>query len=179
MVSLQTIAQKLLLGQAYFAELIDQEIGDLIRCGQSVVTSKLICLNRIIRALTWDVDDEVNDEDTQEIYAMLLKQLAGYTGAILPNDPNVVIPGTTIVIAPGNVLLTSLVFPTEGDSSYTFPELIGNNVLTVYRGTGTTLRVRATPPDNEYAQFNSITGEITVSYSFNGAESFWAEYKTL
>ena len=58
-------------------------------------------------------------------------------------------------------------------------ELIGNTVLTVYRGTGTVLRATSGAPSNEFAQFNSATGAITVSYGFSDGESLWVEYRTI
>lgn len=77
------------------------------------------------------------------------------------------------------LLQTAVVFPGDGISTYIFTELIGNTVLTVYRGTGTTLRVHTSAATNEYAQFNSATGAITVNYAFSAGESLWAEYTAL
>lgn len=91
------------------------------------------------------------------------------------------IDGATVIAfnTSGTIMQTALVFPTVGTSSYTFSELIGQEVLTVSRGTGTTLRVRSTAPNNEYAQLTLATGEITVSYPFGDGESLWAEYRQL
>jgi hypothetical protein len=106
-------------------------------------------------------------------------EISTYSGAALSVDPNVVIPGTTIIVAAGTILQTAVVFPGDGISTYIFTELIGNTVLTVYRGTGTTLRVHKSAATNEYAQFNSATGAITVNYAFSAGESLWAEYTVL
>lgn len=78
----------------------------------------------------------------------------------------------------GIILQTDVVFPTEGLNFYTFAELIGQTVMTVYRGTGTILRARSSAPSNEFAQFDGITGRITVNYAFSAGESLWVEYKT-
>ncbi len=82
----------------------------------------------------------------------------------------------TVVVTTRTVEQTGVVFPGDGILTYTFPELIGKDVLAVYRGTGTTLRAHAFAPDNEFAQFNSSTGAITVSYAFANLESLWVQY---
>lgn len=96
-------------------------------------------------------------------------------------NPNYANPdgGTVVVPATGTVLQTAVVYPGDGETSYTFSTLIGQQVLTVYRGTSTTLRAWSFAPTNEYAQFNPVTGEITVIYAFGDGESLWAEYKTV
>lgn len=180
-VSLETVEEAVELANGYFAELLEYDRLAALEGECAQYTKKLTCLNRLIRALSWDVQGGYNTDNTQILYALLLTQISTYHGAVPPVDPNVVIPGTTVIVPPGDILQTSLVFPGEGETSYTFTDLIGNTVLTVYRGTGTTLRAHSGAPDNEYAQFDSITGTITITSDnpFNAGESLWVEYKTL
>lgn len=102
MVSLEIIAGQLLLAKAFYVELLVKEILDLENSLKSEITKRLVCLNRLIRALTWDVNDDVNDQDTQDIYQLLLKEISDYPGSVLPFDPDVVIPGSTIVVSNTN-----------------------------------------------------------------------------
>lgn len=177
-VSLETISDTVDLAKAYYLSLIDYDRTQLEGGYCAQYTQKLTCLNRLIRALTWDIDGDYNTDNAQRLYELLSVQISTYSGSVLPNDPSVVIPGNTVIVLPGDVMQTEVVFPTEGEDSYTFTELIGQTVLAVYRGTGTTLRAHSSAPNNEFAQFNSATGEITLSWAFAPGESLWIEYKT-
>ncbi len=178
-VTLETVSDKVELGKAYFLELCQYDLAQEIAGFCTQYTQKLTCLNRLIRALTWDINGDYNTNNTQRLYDLLLVQISTYSGSVLPNDPSVVIPGQTVMVLPGDVELTEVVFPGDGETSYTFDVLIGQQVLTVYRGTGTILRAHSGSANNEFAQFNSATGEITVSWPFGDGESLWVEYKTV
>lgn len=178
MATLAVIEAKVELAQAYYLQQIALDVVELKRCGRSPKTALLTCLNRLLRALAWDVADQVDDATTQDLYQKLSIAIAAYSGATLPFEPNVYIPGSTIVLSVGTIMQTGVVFPGDGSNSYTFAELIDQTVLTVYRGTGTTLRAHPSAADNEYAQFNPVTGLITVNYAFSAGESLWVEYRT-
>lgn len=178
MVSIEVISQKVQLAEAFFNSLVQANIVLLKNNECQKNESKVTCLNRLIRSLKWDIAGDYNTLTTQAIYKLLIGQIVSYTGSIIPYDPNVVIPGMVVVIEPGDIMQTAVVFPGDGVSSYTFSELIGQTVLSVYRGTGTVLRARSGVANNEYAQFNVATGAITVSYAFADGESLWVEYKT-
>lgn len=92
MVSLATIEEKLLIAQAYYIELLSAEITSLQNGRCSSNYGKLTCLNRLIRALEWDVADEVNDDATQSIYELLLNTISLYNGDTLSVDTDVIIP---------------------------------------------------------------------------------------
>lgn len=171
MVSLETISNKLLLAEAYFVQLIDQQVIDFTRCGQSVTTATITCLNRLIRALTWDVDYGVNDQTTQDIYILLLKQLANYTGSILPFDPNVIIPGQTVIVDQSYITPVKLFFtsaaPGVADWQTDYADILGNDptlALYLYNGTpgSYTEQTGAVPT----VQFD-ITNTILISFSYD------------
>lgn len=178
-VSLEIIAEKLDLAKAYSIELTDYDYSQRIAGYCAQYQKRITCLGRLIMALTWDVEGEYNTDVTQRLYKLLLGEISTYSGSALPHDPSVVIPGQTIIVAAGDILQTSVVFPGNGETSYTFAELIGTEILAVYRGTGTILRSHSSAPNNQFAQFDIATGEITVSIPFAPGESLWVEYKTV
>lgn len=177
MSSLAEIQTSVNLAGQYHIELTQELREDLINGCDCNCGGKLICLQASIYALQYDINTEVNTDLTTRVYNVLQGLIAGFSGAFNP-DPTVVIPNTTIVVSSGTILQTDVVYPTEGEVSYTFPELIGTEALTAYRGTGTVLRFTEGSPINEFAQINYTTGVVTVSYAFGEDESFWIEYKT-
>ena len=178
MSTFEQIQDAIELGWVYYVEKLEairlKMAGGCFAC----TTGELTCLSSTILALEYDVETQINTSLTTRTYGYLLSLLANFNGSF-EADPTVVTGGITIIVEPGAVAQTPLVFPGDGESSYTFPELIGQQVLTVYRGTGTTLRARTTAADNEYAQINYETGEVSVSYPFADGESLWVEYKAL
>lgn len=58
---------------------------------------ELICIRRWISALEYDINQNFNDAGTQAIYKLLLDGIHGY-GGTYQLDPNVDIPGRTVVI---------------------------------------------------------------------------------
>lgn len=178
MPSLEVIQNSVNQGTLYYGELVEELRADLIKGCECDCGSKLICLQACLYALQYDINTEVNTIRTTRVYNVLQWLISGFSGAFSP-DPDVVINGNTIIVESGDIVQTGVVFPTEGVVTVTFPELIGNTVLTVYRGTGTVLRATSGAPSNEFAQFNSATGAITVSYGFSDDESLWVEYRTI
>lgn len=180
MASFTEITDAIELGWAYYVEQIEAIRLKMVDGCFVCTTGNLNCLSSAILALEYDVETQTNTDLTTSTYDLLLSILSSFTGAFTA-DPTVQIPGITIVVEGGggtDIMQTAVVFPGEGVDSYTFSELIGQTVLTVYRGTGTTLRARSGAPSNEYAQFNTATGEVTVSYDFSDGESLWVEYTT-
>lgn len=179
MATFTEIQEAIELGWVYYTEQLEVIRLKLVDGCFVCTTNGLNCLSSAILALEYDVETQTNTDLTTRTYNLLLSILANFNGSF-EADPTVQIPGINIAVAVplGDVLQTTLVFPGDGISTYTFAELIGQDVLTVYRGTGTTLRVHTGAADNEYAQLNPSTGQITVSYPFGDGESLWVEYKT-
>ena len=137
MASLQTISGSLLLAEAYYTELLAEYIAELVTGKLNPeIGNKLKCLNRLIRALTWDTADEVNDADTSTIYALLLQEIAPYPGTVLTVNPDVVIPSNPIIYDPSTAYRTPLIL-TESDFeidaiTYNNVELAGLTAFVVY-----------------------------------------------
>lgn len=73
--------------------------------------SKVSNIDYLILALTFQINANVNDENTQSLYECLLKAISGATGTYT-RDPSVQIPGQTIVyITVGDI-------PTPSDESF-------------------------------------------------------------
>ena len=164
-------------GWAYYTEQINAIRLKMVDGCFACTTSELNCLSSAILALEYDVETQTNTDLTTSTYNLLLSLLADFTGSFTL-DPTVTIPGVTIIAETGSYEQTAVVYPTEGDVSYTFGELIGQEVLAVYRGVSTVLRAHSSGPDNEFAQVNEETGEVTLNYGFSPGESLWVAYKT-
>lgn len=177
MATFEQIQTQIELGWAYYVEQLEviraKKADGCFTCD----TGSLTCLSSAIMALEYDVEVQNNTDLTTSTYNLLLSILSNFTGSFTP-DPSVQIPGITIVDNSTTVVAqTAVVTPGDGVSSYTFPELIGNTVLTVYRGTGTVLRAHTSAATDEFAQVNYSTGEVTVNYPFGENETMWIEYK--
>lgn len=135
MATLQTISGSILIARAYYVELLSEYYSDLLVGKPDKHDEKrLICLNRLIRSLSWDVADGVNDSTTTQLYALLLQAIAPYPGGTLTVDPDVVIPTNPIVYDPSGEyrppqILTSADF---NGPIYTDPDLAGLNQFVVY-----------------------------------------------
>lgn len=102
MATIQQINSAILTGDAYFAYLLNINTNNA-KSGFPVSNKpKLSCLKSLINALQWDLDINVNDGITTAIYAHLVAEIAPYSGAGVVVDPNVIIPGTTIVVTSGS-----------------------------------------------------------------------------
>lgn len=138
MATLQAISGSLLLAEAYYVELLAEYIDDLVSGKLNPESGKkLVCLNRLIRALSWDTADEVNDDDTTAIYELLLQAIAPYSGTTLTVDPDVVIPTNPIVYDPSTEYRTPLIitvadFEVNG-TTYNNTDLEGLNQFLVYQ----------------------------------------------
>lgn len=137
MATLQAISGSLLLAEAYYIELLAKYIEDLVSGKLNPESGKkVICLNRLIRALSWDTSDEVNDDTTTALYVLLLQEIAPYPGTTLTVNPNVVIPTNPIVYDPSTEYRTPLIitisdFEPNG-TTYNNVDLSGLNQFMVY-----------------------------------------------
>ncbi len=178
MVSYEDIIFQIERGYAYYTQQINATRLKMVDGCFTCTPSDLNCLAATLLSLEYDVATENNTDLTTRTYNLLLKILTSFTGTFTA-DPTVQIPGITILAQGGDYLQTSVVYPDEGETTYTFSELIGTEPLTVYRSTGTVLRAHAGAPDNEFAQVDTETGEVTLSSPFNPGESLWVAYKTI
>lgn len=178
MATIAQITAQIELGWAYYTQQLGEIRTKMVDGCLSCTTCKLTCLSSTLLALEYDVETENNTDLTTSTYDLLLSILSGFTGSFTA-DPTVVIDGVTIIAEAGAFEQTAVVYPEEDATSYIFPELIGQNVLTVYRGSGTVLRAHSSGPDNEFAQFNNATGQITLNYGFSPGESLWVAYQTV
>lgn len=84
-----------------------------------------------------------------------------------------------LIFNEGTIRQTDIVYPGDGVFVYTFPELIGKQVYTVYRGTGTILRTHSGVATDDFVQLNSTTGLLTFKYSFSDNEGLWVQYRSI
>lgn len=94
MASLLEISEEILLAEAYYLILIAElrdEMRDTGQCNSDLL-KKLTCLNRLIRALKWDIEDSVNDKTTTILYNMLVTEISDYSGSALAVSDLVVTP---------------------------------------------------------------------------------------
>lgn len=129
MASTETISASILLGQAYYKQLLDLDTENREVGIEPVNKKKLACLKRLMRCLQWDLDIDVNDETTTVIYDLLLTGIAGYNGDALSVDPSVIIPGKTINVTNTGTVVNSdkILFTNQ------IPALLDYNIL--YKGT--------------------------------------------
>jgi hypothetical protein len=178
MATFAEIIDQIELGWAYYTQQLEEIRTKMVEGCFACTTSELNCLAAAIISLEYDVETENNTDLTTRTYDLLMSLLSSFTGSFT-SDPTVVIEGVTIISVPGSFAQTAVVYPDEGEVSYTFPELIGQNVLSVYRGSGTVLRAHSGGPDNEFAKFDNATGQITLNYGFSPGESLWVAYQTI
>lgn len=98
MIDLATISNQVDLGKVYYNELLDDQYEDLLNGCSDCCDSKYNCLSQMITALSVDIDDDINTDNTQSVYFQLLNLMADFSGSYSP-DPNVVLPETTIIIS--------------------------------------------------------------------------------
>lgn len=137
MATLQSISSSLLLAEAYYVELLAEYIVKLVSGRLNPeMQKKLICLNRLIRALSWDTADSVNDATTTQLYTLLLEAIAPYPGSSLTVNPNVVIPTNPIVYNSSTAYRLPLILTTsdfEVDAvTFNDTDLAGLNQFLVY-----------------------------------------------
>lgn len=95
MPDLTTIQTKVNIGKAYYMQLLATQLANLKK-GYGSITP-LLPLKRIIQALTFQLDVEINDSNTTSLYNCLIKALGGFSGNYVL-DPDVIIPGQTTVV---------------------------------------------------------------------------------
>lgn len=98
MATTQQITDSIALANAYFIQLLNKNTTGLQSGALTHLSKNIFCLRRFIRALQWDVDDNINDADTTALYDLLLTEIDGYTGSGVVVDPNVIIPGQPIIV---------------------------------------------------------------------------------
>lgn len=137
MATLQAISGSLLLAEAYYVELLAEYIDDLVSGKLNPESGKkIVCLNRLIRALSWDTADEVNDDTTSELYVLLLQAIAPYSGTVITVNPDVIIPTNPIIYDPSTEYRTPLII-TAADfeldaTTYNNTDLEGLNQFVVF-----------------------------------------------
>lgn len=97
MVSIATISNGVDQARLYYISEFKKLRTRLTKGERFCSFGDLICVNRRIKALAYDVQQGLNDEGTQNIYKLLMNSLDGF-GASYNIDPNVNIPGTTIIV---------------------------------------------------------------------------------
>lgn len=137
MATLQAISGSLLLANAYYVELLAKYIDDLSSGKLNPESGKkVVCLNRLIRALSWDTADEVNDDTTTALYELLLQAIAPYSGSTLTVNPNVVIPTNPIIYDPSGEYRTPLIITASdfepNGTTYNNVDLVGLNQFMVF-----------------------------------------------
>lgn len=90
MIPLETIAEGVASAKLYYIDLLNALLVELGKNCKGDVC-KLQELQGLIRALNYDIKDEVNDDTTQALYVKLLNEIDGYSASYVI-DPNVVYP---------------------------------------------------------------------------------------
>ena len=94
MATLQVISGNVLLAESYYLILLAElrsEMMDTGQCG-SVLLKKIELLNRLIRALRWDITDQINDGTTTVLHGLLVAEISDYSGSALANSTYISIP---------------------------------------------------------------------------------------
>lgn len=99
MVELSQIATDLLIGRKYYSDQLALQTID-IENGCNDCRTDFMYLQGIIMYLESDIASEINNDDTQAIYKLLLIETRNNIGSAATN-PNVVIPGITIIVQGG------------------------------------------------------------------------------
>jgi hypothetical protein len=98
MITTAQIEDSIDLAEAYYLQLLAIDTASLQVGNTPINDSKIKCLNRLIRALTWDVNINFIGVTTIILYDLLLKAISTYSGASLPVDPHAYIPGSNVTI---------------------------------------------------------------------------------
>lgn len=98
MATIIQISNSLLIAKAYYVQLLDQDTTALQGGFPVRNRQKIECLKKLIYSLTWDLDVNVNDATTTAVYELLLNEIFSFTGQGVVVDPNVIIPGNTIIV---------------------------------------------------------------------------------
>lgn len=96
MATLEEIEAKLGVAKAYYIKQANAELL-IYKKGACGHIKKLVPLKRIIRGLTFQINAQVNDDNTEALYECLLNIIAGVSGSYIP-DPSVQIPGQTTIV---------------------------------------------------------------------------------
>lgn len=158
--------------QAYYLELLDQDTALLELGGSPVNTEKLTCIKRLIKALGWDLDIEVNDDVTTNIFELLLKAIFPYNGNAVIVDPSVLIPGRTdvTVIVAGSTINSDMIpfnneIPALLAYDTTYKHLYGNNPIVNIYVTGFT-QEEQTPANKNYQDNDPTKDLLSITWDF-------------
>lgn len=142
MVDLSTISDTVDIAKSYYLELIEEHRQQLITNCDNCDDKKSDCLKWLIKALSFDIIDNYNTDLTQELYKRLLEELSGFSGSYT-YDPNVVIPGQTIVIEGGLTVInrTEVDLIQDENSQWYLPVLdddgdnyLATSIYVIYNG---------------------------------------------
>lgn len=90
----EVIDAKVAIGKAYYCQLLDDHILNLMSgCNDCSDLETMVCLMEVIDALEYDI----NDEYTLPIFEKLMNLIGSYSGAGVISNPYVSIPNSTIV----------------------------------------------------------------------------------
>jgi hypothetical protein len=98
MASFNDISSAIAIGQGYYTQILNNNTTALKGGFPTKFQQRLVCLKRLMTALQWDVEGRVNDDTTTALYELLLNETASYDGSGVVVNPNVIIPGHTIVV---------------------------------------------------------------------------------
>lgn len=94
MIDIATIQDKVNTAKLFFQVLTDRYIAKLIK-GCDEKPENYDCLNWFVSALSGDVDNDFNTDNTQTLYNQLCVLLGGYS-EVYTVDPNAVVPNVTV-----------------------------------------------------------------------------------
>ena len=102
MATKEEIQDKVLLGRAYYLELLGAYyIEDSNGC-KSCKPNDLARLRLISKELQYRINNDIVNEDVQKLYKCYLDILSDYSGMSISLDPNAQIPGITIIVEGGS-----------------------------------------------------------------------------
>jgi len=136
----------------------------------------ITALKRIIRCLTFQINANVVDTDTNTLYNCLLKTLAGFNSNYTI-DPSVIIPGTTIIISGGGSKVNSAIIPFNNQTvillagyQATYYPTYGNTPyvqIFVADGVGGFAQDNGTAPDYTYVTpGNPASGITSITWAY-------------
>jgi|SRR5579863_8853435 len=181
MASVDQIAAAIAIGQGYFIQIQDFNTNALKFGFPTKFNERLVCLKRLMRALQWDINEQINDATTTAIYELLLDETAAYNGTGVVYNPNVIIPGQTVIVqTSGNFTQSGRIpfgptpllvidnwstnyYPTYGDN----PEIqifVGDNI-NGYQQDEQTAPVPVYPANDITQPLQSISWNFTIPTS--------------
>lgn len=166
------ISVSILIGQAYYKQLLDQDTTKRQVGNSPFNKKKLTCLKRLMRALQWDLDSSVNDSITTVIYDLLLDGFAGFNGNALAVDPSVIIPGKTITVINNGTTMNTDKLPFTNvnpvqllNYNIVYKRIYGNNPILQIFVTGFT-QDEQTPPTIAYQDDDFTKDILSITWDY-------------